>query len=316
MASVLGFDAVSAGFQPGYRLDDGFPQRLRMARGPWVVRGGDDFRDGIKDRNTWARYEKGETFPDARVLDLLKRRGIDANWLLTGEGVMTVTTAPSPAGAVPVLGLAQCGLDGWFQSADTGLFVAAPPSVALDDKAVAVMATGDSMRPAGIRPGDLVFCADRPLALGDSALVVLADDKLALKRWHGVTDGWVTLTGWLDAADGPQLPFTDRRRADQVKRVLRVQLVRPGLDGTLGASQAAGLDRLYEVTISALLRWYQSRDDMALPESQAVAAMVVKLVAQIRDGAQTKTDAELALQVTQLLDITRELLATGGWKPK
>jgi transcriptional regulator with XRE-family HTH domain len=53
------------------------------------------------ERKTWERYEHGEGVPKATVLVDLVKRGVNATWLLTGEGTLTGTgagvTARDPA---------------------------------------------------------------------------------------------------------------------------------------------------------------------------------------------------------------------------
>lgn len=70
-------------------MSEGFPQRLRAVRnhlGLAVTAISE--QAGLKDRNTWHRYEKGETRPNSDTLAYLHGKGIDINWLLSGEGTM------------------------------------------------------------------------------------------------------------------------------------------------------------------------------------------------------------------------------------
>lgn len=43
---------------------------------------------GVVHKNTIGNYERGDRTPDAQFLSALVKTGIDANWLLTGEGSM------------------------------------------------------------------------------------------------------------------------------------------------------------------------------------------------------------------------------------
>lgn len=46
-------------------------------------------RVGLSDRKSWENYERGVSSPKADVLSRLVDLGIDARWLLTGQGQMT-----------------------------------------------------------------------------------------------------------------------------------------------------------------------------------------------------------------------------------
>lgn len=47
---------------------------------------------GLKDRQSWERYERGETSPKADVLSHIANMGVNTNWLLTGTGLMQIAT--------------------------------------------------------------------------------------------------------------------------------------------------------------------------------------------------------------------------------
>lgn len=273
-------------------------------------------RAGLRDRKTWERYERGETRPNSDTLSLLHDLGISVAWLVTGEGPMWSTQDARTAGAVPVIGLAECGLRGWYRPDSTGLYAAPPPAVADDPDAVAVIAVGDSMRPAGIAPGDLAFCRDGEPATGQSALVELTDGTLALKRWGGSDGGWVRLSGWLTAEDGnPQPPFEDQRRADQIRRVRPVALTMPGLARHLVAATPAGQDttpddRLYEAAIRAALLWY-ARAGLD-PDADTLGGLVSRSVRMLRSRSDVAVMSSEAIEaaVAQILDLARDMART------
>lgn len=264
---------------------------------------------GLKSRKTWERYEAGANVPDSDTLRVLHEHGIDINWLLTGQGQMVWAERQRQSGTVPVLGLADCGLQGWYQESPTGLFAAAPPAVVDDPDGVAVIAMGESMRPAGIAPGDLVFCQSVATHQdGDPVLVELADGKMALKRWGGSNGGWVTLSGWLAPEGGTQMPYTDQRRADQVVSVRRVVLVQPGPIQGAGVAPGQELtadDRLYEVVIRAALRWREASGVMTAAD--VTAATISRMARMLRQGAEAKTDAQLEADVAHILDVARDM---------
>lgn len=66
-----------------------FGERLKMVRGNWTR---DEFSSLIEvHKNTIARWEKGEQFPDVQQIDriLALVPGVNPTWFVTGEGPMT-----------------------------------------------------------------------------------------------------------------------------------------------------------------------------------------------------------------------------------
>ncbi len=78
-------------------MNDGFPQRVQAVRTHFgLTAAALSSQVGLKDRNTWHRYERGETRPNSDILTALYRMGIDIHWLLSGEGAMLRAPAPEP----------------------------------------------------------------------------------------------------------------------------------------------------------------------------------------------------------------------------
>lgn len=164
-------------------MSDGLPERLRAARthlGLTIAAISE--MAALRDRKTWERYERGETRPNSDTLTVLHGLGIDANWLLTGEGGM-LRMAPIPGPA------------------------------------------------------------------GDSAAYTLDD-------------------------------------------------------------------RLYDIAIKATLRWYEAAGLTTAPDG--LAGMITRAVRMLRGKTDisTKTDAELAADVRDILDVARDMLTSSGWVPK
>lgn len=209
-------------------------------------------RTGVH-KNTLGNYERGDREPDAAFCRSVRSEfGIDINWLLTGDGPMrhggTEDSRPEPAAdtpverglgnvvsmsgvsahSVPVLGLAECGLAGWYQDGPMAVRATRPGDLR-DPDAFAVLAVGDSMIPAGISPGYLCFCspADTP-DFGDAVYVERDDGRAAIKVFGGIKDGWLSLQGWLPGNDKdvPQMPYVDKIRADKIRRLAPVIYVK------------------------------------------------------------------------------------------
>lgn len=238
--------------------------------------------------------------------------GVSLDWLVFGRR------------PVPVKGLAECGIAGWYQEMPLGLMASAPEALEADPKAVAVVAVGDSMRPAGISPGDLVFCQPGTPQGGDSVLVELVDGTAAIKRWGGRDGDWITLAGWLPPdAGGVQMPYEDRRAASQVAQLMVVAAVRAGAlpvpsggaaEAKAGIATGADADRLYGIAITTALNWLDSANlEM---ESANLAGLIGRAVAAISAGAEAKTDKELSEEVSRTLDVALSMLKAIQWKPK
>lgn len=164
-------------------MSDGLPERLRAARNHLgLTVASISEMAALRDRKTWERYERGETRPNSDTLSVLHGLGIDANWLLTGEGSMLLVS-PMPASA------------------------------------------------------------------GDGAAYTLDD-------------------------------------------------------------------RLYDIAIRATLRWYEAAGLTAAPDG--LAGMITRAVRMLRGrpDISTKTDAELAADVGDILDVARDMLTSSGWVPK
>jgi transcriptional regulator with XRE-family HTH domain len=193
----------------------------------------EEFGDRLNtSAQTIRRYERDERPPDAiflrAVMDLF---GVDIIWLMTGAGAMAAA-APAPLAGlgaypgVPVLGLADCGLRGWYQRDMLGV-AASRPGDFVDPEGFAVMAIGQSMVPAGIVQGHLCFCSPRTApGMGDAVYVERSDGAATIKLYRGTEGEWLVLEGWLDPVDGRREAYTDRLLLATVKRIAPVIYVK------------------------------------------------------------------------------------------
>lgn len=216
-----------------------------------------------KKWNAWARGQR----PSAGDLECIGRRlGLTSQWLLYGEGAPFVENAvdasspveqadvrsaadiegehSSPAslsaatvpGSVfsglsgvmplPLTGLAECGIQGWYREAHMRAPVA-PPQVG--EGWMAVMAVGDSMIPAGIREGHILYCdPDQPPVVGEPIYVLRADGAASIKMWQGIAEnGFAVLQGWLPPdAQGNQSSYLDQLAPGQIAKLAPVIYVR------------------------------------------------------------------------------------------
>lgn len=167
-----------------------------------------------------------------------KACGVDLNWLATGDGeknggaASPFSALPAFGGpvdrSVPVLGLAECGIAGWYRDGAMAVRATRPGDLR-DPNAFAVIAVGDSMIPAGISPGYLCFCSpDDSADIGDAVYVERADRHATIKLFGGVKDGWIRLQGWLPRQDGDlhQESYVDKIRIDSVVKLATVIYVK------------------------------------------------------------------------------------------
>lgn len=90
----------------------------------------------------------------------------------------------------------------------------------------------------------------------------------------------------------------------------------PVAEGSGAGSAYTQDDRLYEIAVKATLRWYSDAGMDLAPDG--LAGMISRAVRMLRGrgDAPTKTDAELGEEVASILDVARDMLTSGGWKPK
>lgn len=202
------------------------PQRLRECRRHLNLTQRDMAeRIGVAFRS-WQDYEAGRRKPGSQVIAALVNQGFNGTWLMSGQGEPMLKTPASEG--LAVIGLAECGLQGWFQEGELAVRTACPPDLATDPQAFAVMAAGTSMQPDGIRPGYICLCT--PSASPKQGEAVYVEDhknRAALKIFIQQDETWLTLKGWLaPETDGRQKPYIDQRRLSEIRRIAPVIYVK------------------------------------------------------------------------------------------
>ncbi|MBF0168757.1 MAG: helix-turn-helix domain-containing protein [Alphaproteobacteria bacterium] len=210
-----------------------FAERLRIVRESLGLNQKEMSKHiGLGD-SSWQRYELGGSIPGGEALAAVALLGFSGHWLLTGEGPMrpgesgdTPAWMPKQPTSVPVIGLAECGLRGWFQEGSMSVRASRPGDLR-NPEAFAVMAVGQSMLPAGIHPGFLCFCdpTDSPDP-GDAVFVERADGRASIKVFSQSEPGWITLQGWLDPVNGVQESYFDKITASQIKKIATIVYVK------------------------------------------------------------------------------------------
>lgn len=141
---------------------------------------------------------------------------VSIDWLATGKFFSGKTSD------VPIIGFAECGLKGWYN--EVALTVSAHRLEDLGEEAFAVIAVGDSMRPAGIEQGFLCYCdpGDKPSQF-DAVYLRKKDGTSSLKVYGGEEGIWLKLQGWLKPdAGGVQKPYVDRLKRDLISLIAPV----------------------------------------------------------------------------------------------
>lgn len=132
---------------------------------------------------------------------------------------------------IPIIGLAQCGATGWSTTTQLAVATSAP---VLREGILAAMAIGDSMLPAGIQPGNIVYCDPRltpqkgdPVLVRRRGLAAENEGDATLKIWEGRDEDWIYLQGWQHKKDsGTQEEFRIKQNLVEVIDISPVVLVR------------------------------------------------------------------------------------------
>lgn len=170
--------------------------------------------------------------PDLAVLH--DKFGLSYRWLVTGEGdpfdaapapvaapaeqalpepalptPLTLPEAPHDMQPIPLVGFASCSVQGWYGTMTIPVPVEPPK---WHDNMIAVMATGESMLPAGIGHGHICYCDPTKAPGVDEAVYVETMDGLGtIKLFCGWSErggsSFLNLRGWLDKD-----PETDRQK--------------------------------------------------------------------------------------------------------
>lgn len=167
-----------------------------------------------------AAARKRQQIPTGWIEFLAARFGVSADWLFFGKGEMhpglSRHSAQAGSGtsadcftscAVPVIALGACSTTGWH--AATNVYLSADPPV-ISKQMFGVLSVGDSMLPAGICEGQLLYCdPDSKPRKGDAVFVQQHDNSASIKLYMQEDDNNIYLQGWLSPdSNGLQKPYT------------------------------------------------------------------------------------------------------------
>ena len=205
-------------------------------------------------QTTWSTYENNKNQPDTefllRVCDMYR---ISRDWLFFGEGPMHALPAPQAAVArswtpmvqvqqpgaddpwtrapwqeAPVVGLGNCGPNDWYSPDSLALRTIMPIPYPYRPEMFAVLAMGNSMQPAGIYQGFVLFCDPQETPVpGDTVYVEKRSGMAAVKKFLKFDDKQLHLKGWLPPdAKGDQQPYYEEINRDEVVRVVCVVVIK------------------------------------------------------------------------------------------
>ncbi len=125
---------------------------------------------------------------------------VSRGWLYFGEENPIAKKDSQAPKAIPLIGFADCGVQGWHGAMTIPVTVSAPT---WHDKMIACMASGDSMLPAGIGNGHICYC-DPTLepVMGEPVYIEQTNTMSTLKIFCGRTERggkeYIELQGWQD----------------------------------------------------------------------------------------------------------------------
>ena len=190
----------------------------------------------ILPQSVTAARRRGQ-IPGGWIEKVAEQFAVNANWLLFGTGAMRElgsdfaaqpgTAANCKNFGVPVIGLAACGLAGWYNPGPLAIRMPLPLGQQTENL-FAVFAVGTSMQPEGIRQGYVLFCDPTLLPEpGDAVYIEKTDGTASVKQFKGRDDVWVHLQGWLEPdMHGVQKHYTERVAQDTVSALACVVFVK------------------------------------------------------------------------------------------
>lgn len=183
-----------------------------------------------------AAARKRQQIPTGWVEFLAARFGVSADWLFFGKGEMHPVLSPHAAAlpggttpgsetfsscAVPVIALGACSVTGWHSA--TNVYLMADPPV-ITKEMFGVLSVGDSMLPAGICEGQLLYCdPETKPRKGDAVFIRQNDDSASIKLYLQDDASNIYVQGWLPPdPSGLQKPYTITLFKNSVKTIATV----------------------------------------------------------------------------------------------
>lgn len=235
MNSESGFDVPPDNLESAESLPERLRQVAKFAGGATALAE----KSGVPLRSFNA-YLKGAKMPVERLVAIARAGGVSVHWLATGELPVHTTErlarfalaaeeeAPrAVGGTLPVVGLAECGIEGWYDEARLEVRTVRPADL-LDPDAFGVLAVGLSLKPAGILPGFLCLCSPAAApASGDVVFVKDHEGRAGLKIFLSDDGEWIEFQGYMGPdEDGSQRPYLERLAKAHILKLAPVVYVK------------------------------------------------------------------------------------------
>lgn len=187
---------------------------------------------------TFARIWTAGSIPKHEHLSRIAENcDVSLDWLLLGKGDISLnfsTSGASKSALLPVIGLANCGLEqGWYNEEPLNCTIVVPSSL-MEKDSFGVLCHGESMVPAGIPNGSLsIIHPNREPSVGKPALIrtksfIKGKEVLlsTVKRFEGIEGETIKLSGWLNADEnGEQSIFYEKRILSSITLIAPVATV-------------------------------------------------------------------------------------------
>lgn len=162
-----------------------------------------------------SQLETGKTLKSAHIAQIAAACGVDPVWLASGQGEMVPgggdalfesgSRITSPWRAIPIVGTAQMGTEGYWHALEVADGYIELPS--MDRDAYALRLKGDSMSPA-IKSGWIAVCEpNHRLIPLEYVMIRLRDGESMLKELLRATDEEVTVQSVNDAYGRRTIPI-------------------------------------------------------------------------------------------------------------
>lgn len=200
---------------------------------------------GIKPQSIRPVHQKKQ-IPSSWIEKISKNSGFSSDWIFFGRGPMrhdedsaqespskavsqdkSASSLDTPITTIQVLGLASCGISGWYNAGPLAIRIPVPIPYPNAKNLLAIIAIGTSMQPDGIRQGYLVFCDPNITPQNNDAIYIEQNDgRVSIKKYLGKSDKWLYLQGWMEPDnEGIQKPYTEKILLEIVKKIATVVLV-------------------------------------------------------------------------------------------
>lgn len=179
-------------------------------------------------RRSYGLYELNKTHPDAdKILAISDLFNVSTDWLLTKNSALTKATPNAEEKAMPLLGLASCSVEGWY-TPELKKDMTAPVLGRDIDDGFAVIATGPSLIPEGIKPKFMCYCTQNtPPISGDVIYIKEYSGQASMKVFREKTPEWLVIEGYFPPdGNGVQKKYTEKRALTQVEFIAPVVYVR------------------------------------------------------------------------------------------